>query len=215
MRGTIDKYDASTRILSLSTSNGTVQFPLASTARIRQGWHKLDPLELRKLVGYRAAIGYSESGGNKTVESVHVFGKEREDREMSSRVLVLVVDDDPQVAKLVTNLLASRGYDVRTASDAESAMSSVRAWRPALVICNLEMPTVDGIELCRRVRQTSNVAIIVVSGNSDVRSEVAALNAGADDYIVEAVQHRESAGPRARRAATECRDAGGIAARCR
>lgn len=75
MRGTIDKYDAATRILSLSTSNGTVQLPLASTARVRQGWHKLDPLDLRKLVGYRAAIGYSESGGNKTVESVHVFGR--------------------------------------------------------------------------------------------------------------------------------------------
>ena len=75
MRGTIDKYDAATRILSLSTPTGTVQLPLASTARVRQGWHKLDPLDLRKLVGYRAAIGYSESGGNKTVESVHVFGK--------------------------------------------------------------------------------------------------------------------------------------------
>jgi hypothetical protein len=75
VRGTIDKYDASTRLLSLSTPNGTVQLPLASTARIRQGWHRLDPLALVKLVGYRAAIGYSESGGNKTVESVHVFGK--------------------------------------------------------------------------------------------------------------------------------------------
>ena len=75
MRGTIDKYDAATRILTLSTSNGTVQLLLASSARVRQGWHKLDPLDLRRLVGYRAAIGYSESGGNKTVESVHVFGK--------------------------------------------------------------------------------------------------------------------------------------------
>jgi hypothetical protein len=75
MRGTIDQYDASTRILSLSTTNGTVRLPLAAMARIRQGWHKLDPLELRKLIGYRAAIGYSESGGNKMVESVHVFGK--------------------------------------------------------------------------------------------------------------------------------------------
>ena len=103
---------------------------------------------------------------------------------MSSRVLVQVVDDDPQMSKPLTNLLASRGYDVRMASDAESAMSGVRAWRPALIICNLEMQAVDGIELCRRIRQASNVAIIVVSGNSDVRSEVAALNAGADDYIV-------------------------------
>ena len=75
MRGTINQYDASTRILSLSTANGTMRLLLASTARIRQGWHKLDPVELRKLVGYRAAVGYSESGGNKTVESVHVFGK--------------------------------------------------------------------------------------------------------------------------------------------
>ena len=106
---------------------------------------------------------------------------------MSSRAPVLVVDDDPQVAKLVTNLLASRGYDVRTASDAESVMSSVRVWRPALIICNLEMPLVDGIELCRRVRQTSNVAIIVVAGHNDVRSEVAALNSGADDFIVKPV----------------------------
>ena len=75
MRGTIDQYDASTRILSLSTANGTMRLLLASTARIRQGWHKLDPMELRKLVGYRAAVGYSESAGYKTVESVHVFGK--------------------------------------------------------------------------------------------------------------------------------------------
>src|SRR5450759_3981405 len=75
MPGTIDKYDASTRMLSLSTSNGTVQFPLASTARIRQGWHKIDALELEKLGGYRAAIRYSESSGNRIVESVHVFGK--------------------------------------------------------------------------------------------------------------------------------------------
>ena len=75
MRGTIEKYEASTRILSLSTSSGAVRFPLASTARIRQGWHKIDASDLEKLSGYRAAVRYSESGGKKTVESVHVFGK--------------------------------------------------------------------------------------------------------------------------------------------
>jgi hypothetical protein len=81
MRGTIDKYDASTRVLSLSTSNGTLQFPLASTARIRQGRDRIDALELEKLVGHRAAVRYSESGGNKTAESIHVFGKnERTER---------------------------------------------------------------------------------------------------------------------------------------
>ena len=79
--GTIDKYDGSTRMLSLSTANGTLKVPLASTARIRQGWHAIDALDLEKLAGYRAAIRYSESGGKKTIESIHVFGKnERVDR---------------------------------------------------------------------------------------------------------------------------------------
>jgi len=97
---------------------------------------------------------------------------------------VLVVDDDPQVAKPVTDILVGRGYDVRTASEAESAMASIAARCPALVITDLEMPGTDGIELCRRVRETSHVPIIVVSGNRDFRSEVAALDSGADDYLV-------------------------------
>jgi hypothetical protein len=75
MRGTIVKYEATTRMLTLSTSSGTVKVPLALTARIRQAWQRIDALELEKLVGLRAAIRYSESGGNKTVESIHVFGK--------------------------------------------------------------------------------------------------------------------------------------------
>ena len=70
LRGTIDKYDASTRILSLSTSNGIVQFPLASTASIREGRDRIDAAQLEKLIGYRATVRYSETGGNKTVESV-------------------------------------------------------------------------------------------------------------------------------------------------
>jgi hypothetical protein len=81
VRGTIGKYDAATRTLSLSTPNGTVQFRVASTARIRQGRQDADGLELQKLEGYRAAVRYSESGGGKTAESVHVFGKDgRTDR---------------------------------------------------------------------------------------------------------------------------------------
>jgi hypothetical protein len=75
MRGTIDKYDASSRTLSLSTSSGTVQFPVLSTTRIRQGWHKVDALDLQKLTGERATVRYTESGGDRIVESVHVFGK--------------------------------------------------------------------------------------------------------------------------------------------
>ena len=82
---------------------------------------------------------------------------------MSSRVLVQVVDDDPQMSRPLTNLLASRGYDVLMASDAESALSSIRAWRPALIVCNLEMPAVDGIELLAPVRL--NIVCLRVPGD--------------------------------------------------
>jgi len=75
VRGTIDKYDATSRTLSLSTSNGNLQLPLSSTTRIRRGWRKLDPAELQKLAGDAATVRYTEAGGNKIVESVHVFGK--------------------------------------------------------------------------------------------------------------------------------------------
>jgi hypothetical protein len=75
MRGTIEKYDASTRILSLSSPSGTVQFPVPLTVRIRKGWHRLDPAALEKLLGLRAAVRYSQSGGDKILESVHVFDK--------------------------------------------------------------------------------------------------------------------------------------------
>jgi hypothetical protein len=75
MRGTIGKYDASTRVLSLSTSNGTVQLPLALAARIRRDGHIVAASELENLHGYRAAVRYSESAGNKTVESVDVLDR--------------------------------------------------------------------------------------------------------------------------------------------
>jgi len=99
---------------------------------------------------------------------------------MSSRVLVVV--HDPQGATQLTTVLARR-YDVRATSDAEAAMTALRAWHPALIVTDLEMPIVDGIELCRRVRQISTVPIIVISREVDGLSEVAALDAGADDYV--------------------------------
>jgi hypothetical protein len=75
VRGTIDKYDASRRTLSLSTSGGTVRFPVAPTARISQGGRRVEASELEKLVGNHATVRYTESDGTKVVESVHVFGK--------------------------------------------------------------------------------------------------------------------------------------------
>jgi len=75
VRGTIDNYDASSRTLSLSTSSGTVRFPVTPVTRISQGGRKVEASELQKLAGDRATVRYTDSGGNKVVESVHVFGK--------------------------------------------------------------------------------------------------------------------------------------------
>jgi two-component system KDP operon response regulator KdpE len=113
--------------------------------------------------------------------SIHLFNR-KEDRAM--RASVLVVDDDPQAARLVTSMLASRGYECRSVSDAESAMTIVAGKPPGLILTELEMPGMGGIDLCRRVRETSNIPMVVISANADCASEVAALDAGADDYIV-------------------------------
>lgn len=75
LRGRIDRYDPSTRILSLATDHGTIRLALPPSIRIRQGWHKVDLVDLGRLAGDLATVRYTESGSNRTVESVHVFGK--------------------------------------------------------------------------------------------------------------------------------------------
>jgi two-component system KDP operon response regulator KdpE len=94
-----------------------------------------------------------------------------------------VVDADLQVTKLVTGILVSRGYEVRTANEAESAMASIGITPPALVLTGLGMPGVSGLAFCRRVREASKVPIIVMSGSAECASEVEALDSGADDYL--------------------------------
>jgi hypothetical protein len=75
LRGRIDQYDPSTRTLSLLTDHGTIRLALPASIRIRQGWHKVDLVDLGLLAGDQATVRYTESGSNRTVESVHVFGK--------------------------------------------------------------------------------------------------------------------------------------------
>jgi two-component system KDP operon response regulator KdpE len=99
----------------------------------------------------------------------------------SSRVLV--VDDEPQITRVLKTVLSSRGYQVRTAAEGESALSNFKEWSPELVITDLFMPHMDGIELCRRIREMSSVPIIVLSVKGEERSKVEALDSGADDYV--------------------------------
>jgi two-component system KDP operon response regulator KdpE len=96
---------------------------------------------------------------------------------------VLVVDDEPQITRVLKTVLTSQGYQVRVAAEGESALTNVSEWRPELVITDLYMPRMDGVELCRRIRALSAVPIIVLSVKGEERTKVEALDSGADDYV--------------------------------
>jgi two-component system, OmpR family, KDP operon response regulator KdpE len=96
---------------------------------------------------------------------------------------VLVVDDEPQITRVLRTALAGHGYNVRTASDGDEALEIMREWRPELVITDLSMPNMGGLELCRRIRSKLAVPIIVLSVRGEEKPKVEALDAGADDYV--------------------------------
>src|SRR3954465_6690080 len=96
---------------------------------------------------------------------------------------VLVVDDEPQITRVLRTVLTSQGYQVQTAAEGESAMNNFNEWKPELVITDLYMPHMDGLELCKRIRAVSAVPIIVLSVKGEERTKVEALDAGADDYV--------------------------------
>ncbi|HYW74062.1 MAG TPA: response regulator transcription factor [Pyrinomonadaceae bacterium] len=96
---------------------------------------------------------------------------------------VLVVDDEPQLTRVLLRSLTTKGYEVRVAGDGEFALQTFHDWPPALVITDLAMPNMDGLELCRRLRQISQVPIIVLSVRGEEKTKVEALDAGADDYV--------------------------------
>lgn len=96
---------------------------------------------------------------------------------------ILVVDDEPQITRVLRHSLAAHHYDVRTAADGLSAMDTFHDWHPDLIITDLQMPEMDGIELCREIRKVSALPIIILSVRGEERTKVKALDAGADDYI--------------------------------
>ena len=102
---------------------------------------------------------------------------------MPSRPHILVVDDEPQITRVLRTSLTAHGYEIRVASDGEMALEIAKDFAPDLVITDLVMPNMNGIELCRRLRRVSQVPILVLSVRGEERSKVEALDSGADDYI--------------------------------
>jgi two-component system KDP operon response regulator KdpE len=96
---------------------------------------------------------------------------------------ILVVDDESQITRVFRTTLSCRGYNVRTAGDGVEALKVMGQWAPDLVITDLGMPNMGGLELCRKIRSKSAVPIIVLSVRGEEEAKVAALDSGADDYI--------------------------------
>src|SRR6266567_4044548 len=102
---------------------------------------------------------------------------------MPDRSHVLVVDDEPQITRVLRTTLSAQGYDIRVANNGEMALEIMKDWVPHLIITDLAMPHVDGVQLCRRVRAVSEVPIIILSVRDQERQKIEALDAGADDYV--------------------------------
>ena len=96
---------------------------------------------------------------------------------------ILVVDDEYQITRVLKRSFLAHSYDVRTASNGESALDLFHDFHPDLLITDLSMPEMNGIELCREIRKISKIPIIILSVKGEERTKVEALDAGADDYV--------------------------------
>ncbi len=97
---------------------------------------------------------------------------------------ILVVDDDPEITSFIKRGLAYEGYTVDTAGDGDEALTKALNKEPDLVILDVMMPKIDGIEVSKRLRQGSSVPILMLTAKGTVADKVAGLDSGADDYLV-------------------------------
>jgi two-component system KDP operon response regulator KdpE len=96
---------------------------------------------------------------------------------------ILIVDDDPAILRLLSTNLKARNYEVITAANGEESLEAVQREFIDLIILDLMMPKVDGVEVCRRIREWSDVPIIILSARGDENDKVKCLELGADDYL--------------------------------
>ena len=103
---------------------------------------------------------------------------------MSNRGDLLVVDDDPKITSLLRRALSTEGYEVRTANNGSDGLARVRERQPDLVVLDLLMPGMGGLEVCRRLREESDLPILILTAKDETEDRVQGLDSGADDYLV-------------------------------
>ncbi len=104
---------------------------------------------------------------------------------------ILVVDDEPKIVKLVRDYLERAGFGVRVAADGKSALSLARTEKPDLIILDLGLPQLDGLDVTRELRKVSNVPVIMLTGRSEESDKLIGLELGADDYIIKPFSPKE------------------------
>ncbi len=111
--------------------------------------------------------------------------------ERTGPVRVLVVEDAREFLDLIAERLRDEGFDVETAQDGEAAVESARASRPDVVVLDLGLPKIDGVEVCRRIRTFSQAYIVMLTGRDDEVDKLVGLSVGADDYMTKPFSPRE------------------------
>jgi two-component system KDP operon response regulator KdpE len=101
----------------------------------------------------------------------------------SDKVRILIIDDEKQIRRVLTVVLTHHDYDVREAASGDEGLSLAAAWQPDLIVLDLGLPDIDGIEVIRRLREWTQVPIIILSVREDESDKIEALDAGADDYV--------------------------------
>lgn len=104
---------------------------------------------------------------------------------------VLVVDDDPGIIQVVRFALDKGGFRVASAADGLEAIARIESWRPDLVVLDINMPEIDGLEVCRRVRRTSSLPIVFLSSSDEEVDRILGLELGGDDYVTKPFSPRE------------------------
>jgi len=104
---------------------------------------------------------------------------------------ILVIDDEPSIINLVAAYLKPEGYEVYTASDGNAGLKSARAFKPDLIILDLMLPGMDGIELLSILRRESDVYVIMLTARTDETDKIVGLSVGADDYVTKPFSPRE------------------------
>jgi DNA-binding response OmpR family regulator len=108
-----------------------------------------------------------------------------------ARFRALVVDDEPPLVQVVAGYLAKEGFDVVTAADGESAVARARDTKPDVIVLDLMLPGIDGMEACRRIRAFSDAYVIMLTAKSDEVDKLVGLSVGADDYLTKPFSPRE------------------------